>query len=373
MSAEEALLIEFDTEPESDTPATPTTNSSTDVRSRMDAIFAEVTASTSMTPLLSNMSIGERAELLAQPAANNPVPQPAANKPLPLPTASKPLPLPTAKKSANKHARFPSRYPLDINTVKIITNGRSMLALYGDETVPRTKDRLLVEDHDDNGNIATTILDARVTLQEVCTEYPAFVRGTLLRVFSCEGWSSELIWKNLPAETRQVSDGDCPWAWLDEALDREMARMDVAESEEPAKKKMKTSNDAHSEAQSDSSPSKNTGFNFQAPHWTLTDDRRLVQLKEHERKSYKAIAEELGRSISACTSRYSKLNKQREAAAAAVASSTNTATAAVGTGCPDGQPSSSTTPADGNVDVAVVVGGTEPLPSSQNAEAMVVD
>ena len=66
-----------------------------------------------------------------------------------------------------------------------------------------------------------------------------------------------------------------------------------------------------SASQSDSSSSQNTGFNFQNPSWTLADESRLVLLKEHDKKGYKAIAEDLGRSVSACTSRYSKLKKQR--------------------------------------------------------------
>lgn len=349
MPLEEALLIEFDTESESG----PTTDNNTDVRARMDAIFAEVTASTSMTPLLSNMSIGKRAELLDQSAANEP------------------LPLPAARKLANKHARLPSNYSLYESTVKIVTTGRNMMALYGDETVPRTKNRLLVEDHDDIGNVATTILDGRLTLGEICSEYPAFVRGSILRVFLCEGWYPELIWKNLPSETRQVSESGRPWAWLDEALDREKALMAMAESEGPVKKRMKMK-EAQSETQSDSSPFKNPGFNFNSPQWTLTDLEKLVLLKEHDKKSYKAIAEDLGRSVSACTSRYGKLKKQREAAAAA-ANATTTAVAAAGNASQDEQASHSATSAEGSADIPMVVQSSKPLPGGQSDDTMIVD
>ena len=361
MPLEEALLIEFDTEAES----SPATDNNTDVRARMDAIFAEVTASTTMTPLLSNMSIGKRAELLGQTATNGPLALPAANKSLPLSAANKPLPLPAVKKPANKHARLPSNHPLDVSTMKIITTGRNMLALYGDESVPRTKNRLLVEDHDDAGNVATTILDGRLTLEEICSEYPAFVRGSILRVFSCEGWSSELIWKNLPSNTRQVSESGNPWAWLDEALDREKALMAMAEPEVHVKKRMKTK-EAQSETQTDSSPSKSPGFNFNSPQWSLTDDAKLVLLKEHDKKSYKAISEALGRTVSACTSRYAKLKKQREAGG-------TTTTAAPQNTSLDGQPSGSADIADGGADIPTVVDGPELLLAGQSGEAMVVD
>ena len=362
MPLEEALLIEFDTEPES----SPATDNNTDVRARMDAIFAEVTASTTMTPSLSNMSIGKRAELLGQTATNGPLALPAANKSLPPSAANKPLPLPAVKKPANKHARLPSNHPLDVSTVKMITTGRNMLALYGEDSVPRTKNRLLVEDHDDSGNVATTILDGRLTLEEICSEYPAFVRGSILRVFSCEGWSSESIWKNLPSETRQVSESGNPWAWLDEALDREKALMATAEPEGHVKKKQKKIKDAQSETQSGSNPSKSPGFNFNSPQWSLTDDAKLVLLREHDKKTYKAISEALGRTVSACTSRYAKLKKQREAG-------TTTTTAATQNTSQDGQPSGSAATADSGAELPTVVDGTEILPAGQSGEAMVVD
>ncbi len=341
ISLEEALLIEFDTESESGNSDTPTTDKKTDVRVRTQAVFAQVSdpaneASTSTTPLLSKISVGKRVK---------PGPQPAV--------------VPTTYKPTDKHARLPSDHPVD-SAVKIVTNGRNMLAFFGDETVPRTKNRILVEDHDGHGNGAIAVLDARLSIPQIFAEYPMFIRGSLLRVFSCEGYYPELIWKNLPSKTRQISEGDCPWAWLDEALDREMELMVVAESEEPTK----AGKEAQVEIQSDSSAAaKKRGA--KKADWSLTDDAKLILFRDHQSKSYKEVAEALGRTISACQSRYSKLRKQREAA--------TTAAATERTISQDVQAFGPAAPGDDNADNAMVVNETEPLPGGQNDDPMVLD
>ena len=237
------------------------------------------------------------------------------------------------------HVRLWSTDPVP-NEPKAIGTGRKLLALYDEETTPRTRYNLLLEGRDKNGQVATAALEARLTLHDVCKQYPNYLQSSLLRVFSNEGWTPQLIWCNIPREVRQSSPGACPWAWLDDALQSEMERMLLAEAE---------GEDLESGQDESVSQESGTPAKGKATPWSAEDSETLFRLKA-EGKTHKQIGGILGRSVQGCVSRYAKIKKERQAEATAAAA-----------------------PAGQNVANPVVVEGADHMASAQIDDPMIVE
>ena len=208
-------------------------------------------------------------------------------------------------KSSSKHVRLSSSDPVNAAAYPI-TSGQGMMALFDDEDRPRTRYNMIVSDIDDSGHSAIAILEARLTLSEVCAEYPQLVRGTLLRVFFHEGWSPALIFANLDADQRKVSSGPNPWLWLEEAMEKQKKFL------------IETYGEAEDAAATTSTTPKSK--KIMAPKWTAAEDLKVVELRA-EGKTQKQIAQALGRTLSAVQSRVHTLKKKADAAAAVASAS----------------------------------------------------
>ncbi|KIW14213.1 hypothetical protein PV08_06994 [Exophiala spinifera] len=117
--------------------------------------------------------------------------------------------------------------------------GSNLMALFGDETTPRTMYNLVVEEGRAGNDAwrgyppATRVIPARLTLEEICRWYPNHVWGTGLRLFASEGWKAKRIFENLPANARNHGAGSRPWNYLQARVLREKKAL----YEEQTKKK----------------------------------------------------------------------------------------------------------------------------------------
>ncbi|EXJ76925.1 hypothetical protein A1O3_10082 [Capronia epimyces CBS 606.96] len=125
-------------------------------------------------------------------------------------------------------------------------SGLNQLALFGLDDVPRTIYPLEVH----RGRMgrasssqypaADTILPARLSLQEICKQYPNHVWGSLLRIFIAEGWTAEQIWQELPEDYRHNEATTRPWNYIQAAFGREtdqMTKEETGQKRVPAKRK----------------------------------------------------------------------------------------------------------------------------------------
>ena len=194
-----------------------------------------------------------------------------------------------------------------VEAPRTVDNGSNLMAYFDDETDLRTRYELLIEGNDGSGNIAHTILDARMTLSEICNKHPEYVtRSSLILLFSREGWTSHRIWNNIPRESRRLSPGGYPWSYIDDALQKQMDKLAAVEA-------MADDGDteAASETEEIATPT-NKRKGQKAPHWTAADSNKLWSMRA-KGKTHKEIGKTLGRSHAACASRLLKLKKALEA------------------------------------------------------------
>ena len=258
LSVEEALLVEFPTAPDTVMveSCTPSSNPTAAPRGKMCALFAEINrptnemefdtslAYTGETPILQNQWMHSRSSYAVVPPW----------------------------KPTYKHDRLHSNEWVE--APREIGNGRDLMAIFDNETVPRTQYELLVRHQDQQDNTALAIIEARMTLKEICEDYPKFATSSsLLLVFLCEGWTPRMIWNNISAECRQSSPDDCPWGYIDEALQYEIDLLAAAEAEPGVDAEERVS-----ETNETSTPAAEARGR-KAPNWTAADDTTLSDLR----------------------------------------------------------------------------------------------
>lgn len=298
LSVGEALIVEFGTEATTAimdcSPGAANVNSSPDAHMReisanisnpsQEMVSAPDYASTPAAPLLWNMSV---------PSDNRPGESYYSVKP--------------PSKSTYNHDRLHSNDAVE--APRAVGSGSNLMAYFDDETNPRTRYELLIEGNDGHGNTAQAILDACMTLPEICEEYPEYVtRSSLVLLFSREGWTSHLIWNNIPRESRRLSPGGCPWSYIDDNLQKQMEKLAAAEAEAGVAAKEEAL-----ETQDTATPATKK-LRSKTPNWTAADSAELLSMRR-EGKTHKEIGEKLGRSEAACASRLVKMKKAQEAAA----------------------------------------------------------
>ena len=296
LSVEEALIVEMDTEATTammdGSPRAASVNSSPDAQMReisadvshpgQELVSAPDDASTPAAPFLWNMSV------------------PSDNKPGESYYSVEP-----PAKSTNSHDRLHSNDAVE--APRTVGNCSNLMAYFDDEMDLRTRYKLLIEGNDGRGNMAHTVLDARITLPEICVKHPEYVtRSSLILLFAREGWTSHCIWNNIPRESRQLSPGGYPWSYIDDALQKQMDKLAAVEAE---------ADDGAAEEASESediATPTNKRKGQKAPYWTAADSNKLWSMRA-EGKTHKEIGKELGRSHAACASRLLKLKKAQEA------------------------------------------------------------
>jgi hypothetical protein len=237
MSVDEALLIEFDDRAATSSPEPSRLDS---VQDRMDMVWnprveshlhtMQTAGKTTITAALNGMSMTTAPGRLAQPASYQPFPSSDSSISVDSDASSVfvpngPVPELTEQQLA-EYSQYPKDHPIDLLPVSV-NSGWGLCALYGDEKTPRTIQQILIEDRNANGvQFATAYLPARLTLAEICAQYPQYVCGTLLRMFVREGWTAEDIWNNLPdGISSQTADESVPWYNIQQAIDQEIAYM----------------------------------------------------------------------------------------------------------------------------------------------------
>ncbi|KAI1626193.1 hypothetical protein EDD37DRAFT_607770 [Exophiala viscosa] len=133
---------------------------------------------------------------------------------------------------SDPHAHLPQDDPIPPQARSIGEGddaGRNLLAVFGNDDDPRTRYRLQIERARGRGNSAAfhnypeskTILPARLTLDEICAQYPNHAWGSALRMFEAEGWDGRRIWEALPRDARHESARERPWNYIQRIFTRE--------------------------------------------------------------------------------------------------------------------------------------------------------
>lgn len=133
---------------------------------------------------------------------------------------------------SDPHVRLPEDDPVPPQARPIGQGehaGRNLLAMFGNDTQPRTRYRLQIERARGRSNssafskypASTTTLPARLTLTEICQQYPNHVWGSALRMFEAEGWDGHRIWDALPRNARHDSARERPWNYIQRIFTRE--------------------------------------------------------------------------------------------------------------------------------------------------------
>lgn len=215
------------------------------------------------------------------------------------------------------YSRYPAREPID-RLPMTINSGFGLVALFGEEKIPRTIYTLIVEDRTDI-YYATAYLPARLTLAQICQEYPQFVRGTILRMFVREGWTAEDIWNNISdGVLAGTADHSYPWSPIQANIDKEIQYMvandDYASEDEQEVIYLRTptpdpaSGDSSLEAGSSSSPS--TGSSRKVYKlWTEEETNTLINMK-NEGESWADIDNVIKRGLIAIKGKWASLRKR---------------------------------------------------------------
>ena len=123
-------------------------------------------------------------------------------------------------------------------------SGRNLMALFGSDEEPRTKYPMTIERgrkgqyYSSKHRSWDEPLPARLTLKEICNEYPNHVWGSGLRIFMRENWDAERIYRELPVGCRADGAEQRKWNYLQQAMGREDDRMaqEDGNPREPQKK-----------------------------------------------------------------------------------------------------------------------------------------
>ena len=123
-------------------------------------------------------------------------------------------------------------------------SGRNLMALFGNDEEPRTKYPMTIERgrkgqyYSNNHRSWDEPLPARLTLKEVCNDYPNHVWGSGLRIFMRENWDAERIYRELPKGCKPDGAEQRKWNYLQQAMGREDDRMaqEDGNPREPQKK-----------------------------------------------------------------------------------------------------------------------------------------
>lgn len=128
------------------------------------------------------------------------------------------------------HTRYPAGTVLSHTPHRIPLgegSGSDLMALFGDDTEPRTKWPLVVERARVGKSVyagypaGDTVLPAHLTLEQIASQYANHVWGQMLRVFVAEGWDAPRIYKALPLDARAKRQKGRPWNFLQHGIGRE--------------------------------------------------------------------------------------------------------------------------------------------------------
>ncbi|RVX70996.1 hypothetical protein B0A52_06154 [Exophiala mesophila] len=128
------------------------------------------------------------------------------------------------------HTRYPAGTVLTLTPRRIplgAGSGSDLMALFGDETEPRTKWPLIVDRARVGKSVypnypaGDTVLPAHLTLDEIAKRYANHVWGQMLRVFVAEGWDAPRIYNALPQDARAKRQKGRPWNFLQHGIGRE--------------------------------------------------------------------------------------------------------------------------------------------------------
>ncbi|KIX05216.1 uncharacterized protein Z518_06088 [Rhinocladiella mackenziei CBS 650.93] len=162
-------------------------------------------------------------------------PAPGSSTPLPAsPSPPRPLRNRPEIQQSDPHERLPYNPNMQEQHTHRLGqgqgSGRNLLALFGNDNVPRTRYPLQVERgrraryHHPGYPEAQAIIPAGLSLGEICRLYPNHVWGSLLRIYMAEGWGGRRIWRYLPLNAR-VNTGNRPWNNIQQAIGRELDKM----------------------------------------------------------------------------------------------------------------------------------------------------
>lgn len=124
-------------------------------------------------------------------------------------------------------------------------SGRNLMALFDNSDTPRTRYRLRIESGrtgqqaKSKYHAANDEIPARLSLREICQNYPNHVWGTGLRLFMHENFTAEQIWNYLPDDVRMKGCKGRPHNYLQQAIGRqcdEMMEEDTGEKREVIKR-----------------------------------------------------------------------------------------------------------------------------------------